>query len=100
MAIDGTYNVEVETPVGKQSAKLILKADGGSLSGSFDNPILGVHEFSDGTVDGDSIAWAMVLDSPVGKMNLEYHGTVSGDEIIGKVKAGSFGTAEFKGTRA
>ena len=100
MAVDGTYNIEIDTPMGKQTAKLTLKADGGALSGSVDSSMGGLQEFSGGTVDGDKVAWSMEISGPMGKMNLEYQGTVTGDEISGEVKAGSFGTSAFKGTRA
>ena len=39
MAIDGTYNVEIDTPMGKQESKLTLKTDGDKVSGSMDSPI-------------------------------------------------------------
>ena len=99
MAIDGTYNIEIDTPMGKQTATLTLRVDGDGLSGNIDNPLMGVQEFSKGIVDGDRVAWAMELNSPMGRMNLEYSGTVSGDAISGEVKAGSFGTVPFSGAR-
>ena len=100
MAIDGTYNVEVDSPMGKQASKLTLKTDGNALSGSMDVPMGGMKEFSGGTVNGDEITWSMELDSPMGKMNLEHKAKVTGDEISGEVKAGNFGTMPFKGKRA
>ncbi len=100
MAIDGDYNVEIDTPMGKQTAKLTLKTDGNSLSGSVDSSMGGVAEFSGGTVNGDEIAWAMTINSPMGSIDLEYKGKVTGDEISGEVKAGNFGTSPLKGTRA
>jgi hypothetical protein len=99
MAIDGTYNVEIDTPMGKQTAKLTLKTEGSALSGSMDSPIGGVNEFSGGTVSGDEVTWSIELDSPMGKMNLEQKATVTGDEISGEVKAGDFGSMPFKGKR-
>ena len=100
MAVDGTYNVEVDTPLGKQTAKLVLKSEGNALSGSVEAEMGGMNEFSGGTVNGDELTWAMELNSPMGKINLEYKGKVSGDEISGEVKAGDFGTSPFKGKRA
>jgi len=100
MAVDGTYNIEIDTPIGKQTASLVIKADGYALSGSVEAEMGGLNEFSGGTVNGDEVAWAMELDSPMGKINLEYKGKVTGDEISGEVKAGNFGTSPFKGKRA
>jgi hypothetical protein len=99
MAVDGTYNVEVDTPLGKQTAKLTLKADGDTLSGNVDSSMGGVIEFSGGSVSGDDVAWNMEIDSPLGKIDLEYKGRITGDEIEGEVKAGNFGSSPFKGTR-
>lgn len=99
MSVDGTYNVEVDTPLGKQTARLILKADGSALSGSIEAELAGLMEFSGGTVNGDEITWSMELDSPMGKLNLKYKATVTGDEISGEVKAGDFGTSPFMGKR-
>ena len=100
MAIDGTYNIEIDTPMGKQSAKLTLKADGNALSGSVDSPMGGLNEFSGGKVNGDEMTWGMELDSPMGKINLEYKCKIIGDGITGEVKAGNFGTSPLTGKRA
>ena len=99
MAVDGSYNVEIDTPMGKQTGKLILKTDGNTLSGSVEAEMGGLNEFSNGTVNGDEVAWAMELNSPMGKINLEYKGKVTGDDISGEVKAGDFGTSPFMGKR-
>ena len=99
MAVDGTYNIEIDTPMGKQPSKLTLKTDGDAVSGNMDSP-MGSMEFSGGKVDGDNVSWEMEIDSPMGKMNLEYSVTVSGDDISGEVKAGNFGSSPLKGKRA
>jgi len=99
MAVDGTYNVEIDTPMGKQESKLIIKTEGGVVSGSMDSP-MGAMEFSGGKVSGDEVAWEAEISSPMGKMNLEYKLKVSGDDISGEVKAGDFGTSPLKGKRA
>ncbi len=100
MAVDGTYNIEIDTPMGKQTAKLTLKADGAALSGSVDSSMGGLQEFSGGTVSGDDVAWEMEISGPMGKMNLGYKLKVTGDDISGEIKAGDFGTSPLKGTRA
>lgn len=99
MAIDGTYNIQINTPMGSQTAKLTIKSDGDSLSGSLVSE-MGEQTFSGGTLTGDEFAWSMQVSSPMGDMKLDFKGSVSGDEISGKVELGSFGSADFKGTRA
>jgi hypothetical protein len=98
MAVDGTYNVEIDTPMGKQESKLILKTEGDTVGGSMDSP-MGTMEFSGGRVSGDEISWEMEISSPMGKINLEYNLKVSGDDISGQVKAGNFGSSPLQGKR-
>ena len=98
MAVDGTYEVTIDTPMGAQSMKLTLKTDGDTLSGKVDSS-MGAAEFSGGSVSGDDISWQMEIDSPMGKMNLECKGKVTGDDIAGEVKVGDFGSSPFKGKR-
>jgi len=99
MVIDGTYNITVDTPLGKQTAKLTLKTDGNILGGSIKAEIGGLNEFSGSTVNGNEAIWSMELNSPLGKLFLEYEATITGDEISGEVKAGDFGKSPFKGKR-
>jgi hypothetical protein len=99
MAVDGTYNVEIASPMGKQAGKLTLKAAGKALSGSYAGP-RGEQAFSGGTVDGNNVAWSIQVSGPMGQMKLDFKGTVSGDKLSGKVQLGSFGSADFTGTRA
>ncbi len=99
MAVDGTYNIEIDSQMGKRSVKLMLKTDGNTLSGSHTGE-RGEQTFEGGTVDGDDVAWSVQMTGPMGQMQLDFKGTVSGDEISGQVQAGSFGSSPFKGTRA
>jgi hypothetical protein len=97
MAIDGKYEIVIDTPMGKQSATLTLTTTGEKLSGTADSA-MGKSEFT-GTVKGDAVAWVMDINSPMGQMKLEYTGKVTGNDIAGEVKIGSFGTAPFSGKK-
>jgi hypothetical protein len=97
MSVDGTYSIEINTPIGKQEGKLTLKEDGGKLSGRVEAS-LGQKDFT-GTVAGNNVAWSMEFSSPIGKMKLDFKGSVSGSVISGEVKTGSFGTSAFTGTK-
>ena len=97
MAVDGKYKIEIETPIGKQEATLTLKTDGDKLSGTGES-MMGKNDFT-GTVKGDNLAWTMDIDSPMGKMTLEYTAKVTGNDMVGEVKLGTFGTAPLKGKR-
>jgi hypothetical protein len=100
MAVDGTYKIEIDTPMGKQEFNLTLKTDGAKLSGSMnmDSPT-GAMEFSGGKVNGDEVSWEIQISSPTGDIKLEYNCTVKGDDISGEVKAGDFGSSPVKGKR-
>lgn len=100
MAVDGTFNIEVETPMGNRPGKLTLKADGDSLSGTYDGGMGGEQAFSGGTVSGDEVAWTISVSGPMGQMKLEFKAKVTGDDISGQVQLGSFGSGTFKGKRA
>ena len=97
MAVDGTYKIEVDTPIGKQEATLTLKTDGDKLSGTAEST-MGKNEFT-GTVKGDTLTWTMDINSPMGEMKLEYTAKVTGDDIAGEVSVGTFGSSPFKGKR-
>jgi len=40
------------------------------------------------------------VSGPMGDMKLDFKGSVNADEISGQVQLGSFGSADFKGTKA
>ena len=98
MTVDGTYKIEIDTPMGKQEATLTLKTEGAKLSGTTDS-MLGKADFSGGTVTGDTFAFSMEISSPMGSMKLDYTGQVSGDDVSGSIKAGDFGSSPFSGKR-
>ena len=99
MAVDGTYNIEVTTQRGVRPSKLTLKTDGDSLSGTYGGQ-QGEQPFSGGTVSGNDLSWSVKMSGPMGEMQLNFKGTVSGDEISGEVQMGNFGSGAFKGKRA
>ena len=99
MAVEGTYNINLETPMGNRAGKLTLKAEGDSLSGIFAAEE-GENNFTGGTVSGEEIAFMVQVSTPMGQIALNFTGTVSGDAISGQVQAGDFGSFPFKGTRA
>ncbi|MBH79467.1 MAG: hypothetical protein CMQ49_03020 [Gammaproteobacteria bacterium] len=98
MSADGTWNTTMNTPMGAQQGTLELTTDGSTVTGKLGGP-QGEIEISEGTVDGDNLTWKADITSPMA-MTLEFSATVSGDEISGNVKLGSFGDATFTGTRA
>ena len=99
MAVDGTYDIETTTPMGKQTAKLTLKSSGNVLSGTLAGA-RGTVNFDGGKVDGNNVTFSVNVAGPMGQMKLDYSGKVDGDNISGNVQLGQYGTAPFTGKRA
>lgn len=97
MAIDGKWEITINSPLGAQKATLDLKTDGTSLSGS-QQAAQGSGPLENGKVDGNSLSWSAKISSPM-PMTLDFSGTVDGDKLSGSVKAGSFGSFPFTGNR-
>jgi hypothetical protein len=98
MSADGTWNVRIESPMGAQDAQLVLATEGSALTGRMTSP-QGEIDITEGTVDGASLAWKAALTQPM-PITLAFSATVDGDRIEGTATLGSFGSANFSGTRA
>jgi hypothetical protein len=97
MAADGKWEIVINSPLGAQKAQLELKTDGASLTGT-QQAAQGSGPLENGKVDGNALSWSAKISSPM-PMTLEFTGTVDGDKLAGSVKAGSFGSFPFTGTR-
>jgi hypothetical protein len=97
MAADGKWEIVINSPLGAQKAQLDLKTDGASLSGT-QQAAQGSGPLENGKVEGNNLSWSAKITSPM-PMTLDFTGTVEGDKLSGSVKAGSFGSFPFTGTR-
>ena len=97
MAVDGTYETVVKSPMGDQKATLTVTSNGDTWTGT-QSGAMGTAEITDGTVDGDTIKWSMNITVPM-PMTLTNEATVDGDSITGTVTAGAFGSFPLSGTR-
>ena len=98
MAVSGTYNVNVKSPMGDQAGTFTVTASGDTFTGTLSGG-LGTMEAQNGTVSGDTLSWQMDMKVPM-PMTLDCEATVTGDVIEGKVTAGVFGSMPLTGTRA
>jgi hypothetical protein len=98
MAVDGKYDITMNSPMGKQNATFEFTTDGSKLSGRMSS-MMGNVEFDDGTVDGNNLSWVANAKTPMGDMAVECSAVVDGDSLTGEAKTGSFGSASFSGTR-
>ncbi len=98
MAIDGNWEITINSPMGAQKAKLELTAKDGALTGT--QQAQGSSQpVANGKIDGSNVSWSANITSPL-PMTLEFSGNVEGDTIKGSVKAGAFGSFPFSGSRA
>lgn len=92
------WNTIVDSPVGDQSAVLLVQSSGDTFTGTWTDTS-GTIAVRDGKVDGDDLSWNVSITTPF-PMTLDCRATVTGDAIAGTVKAGNFGTFPLTGTRA
>ena len=99
MSADGTWEITVNSPIGAQPSTVTLQTDGSTLTGEqTGNGETG--PIYDGTVGGDSVSWSVDVSKPM-KLTIRFKGTIEGDTISGKAKAGGFpGGFSFSGSRA
>ena len=97
MALEGTYNVKMKSPMGEQDGSFTFKTDGDVLLGTA--TAAGVTtDISDGNVIGDSFGCKFGMKTPMGKVKITVRGTVEGDRISGTFKM-LVGTFAFEGTK-
>ena len=98
MSITGSWTLTLNSPLGDQQAQLDLQDAGGALQGTLTGkgdpqPLQRV------TAEGDTVSFAADADTPVGRLNLAFTGTVVGDTVSGKYQT-PFGAFDFSGTRS
>ncbi|MGJ4893059.1 hypothetical protein [Bradyrhizobium sp. HKCCYLR20261] len=97
MAVDGNWNLTLNTPMGERSATLSLKSSGSTLTGT--QAAEGDSaEIFDGTVNGDDVSWKVSITSPM-PLTLDFKGKVAGDTISGEMGIGFMGSFPFTGAR-
>jgi len=97
MAVDGKWEIVINSPLGAQNAALDSATSGHTLTGT-QTAQQGSGPLENGKVDGNSLSWSAKITTPL-PLTLDFTGTVDGDKLSGSVKAGSFGSFPFSGTR-
>jgi len=99
MAVDGTWKLTVNTPMGVQESTLTISASGATLTGTQTAGSSEGRTIEDGTVNGNNISWKASITRPMA-LTLEFSAAVDGDKMSGSVKLGPFGKQAFSGARA
>ncbi len=97
MAVDGKWEIVINSPMGAQKAALDLASSGVTLTGT-QQAAQGSGPLENGKVDGNTVSWSAKISSPM-PLTLDFTGTVDGDKLSGSVKAGAFGSFPFSGNR-
>lgn len=79
--VSGKWKAEFKTPDGQTfESTFDFKVGGGTLTGTVSSP-MGESAISEGTVNGDEIAFVVVRKREDNEFKMNYKGKVSGDEM-------------------
>ena len=96
--IDGTYLVEVDTPLGRKSGMLVMSTKGNKLEAQVDAPIIGKQQ-AFGKVDGQNFSVSGAVKVLLkGEITYSVEGTVSDGLLIATLKS-SKGDLQMVGAR-
>jgi hypothetical protein len=99
MTAAGTWNLTIDSPLGKQRAVVNITEESGSWQGLAKDLSSGEESaMTNITVDGDKLGWQQNITKPM-KLKLTYNLTIDGDRLAGKVKAGMFPSSKVVGER-
>jgi len=86
--VDGTWAFTLSSPMGAVDATVTLKADGTTLTGTFDLGEGRVWTLEQGTITGNDVSFVLTRDRPSGgTMAYDMKGTIAGDTIRGTAAA-------------
>ena len=94
--VSGTWELNVESPMGSRASDAIFTQTGETLGGKMVSPRGEVP--LTGTIKGNAIAFGLKVNVQGQDLQIDYTGTVTGDTMSGTVVFGSFGDGKFTGT--
>jgi hypothetical protein len=98
MTIEGTWNLEIKTPIGKQHATVEFERTDDQLTGR----AVGTEEtvpLRDITVEGNRVSWKQSITRPL-RLNLVFEVNIDRDTLVGTSKAGRLPSSKVTGHRA
>lgn len=99
ISAEGTWNLVIDTPIGKQRAILELSTHDGALRGVARDQRHGEEvALTDLVLDGNRLTWAQSITKPM-RLNLTFDVTMDGDEMTGRSKAGRLPGSKVTGYR-
>jgi hypothetical protein len=97
MIFEGTWNIVIATPIGKQVVVLEIATRDGKLAGTARQGAE-VVELLDPVVDGNRMTWTQHVTRPL-RLTLKFDVSVDGATMTGTAKAGILPTSKLRGER-
>jgi hypothetical protein len=95
--VSGTWELNVESPMGSRASDAIFTQTGETLGGKMVSP-RGETPLT-GTISGETLKFGINVNVQGQNLQIDYTGTVAGDTMSGTVVFGSFGDGKFTGQR-
>jgi hypothetical protein len=95
--LTGTWTLDIDTPRGVQHPTLVIREADAGYSGVY-NSMRGPIDIDTITRDGSAFSFPMKITVPIGEIQVNYAGTISGDTMTGSVK-NPRGEVPFTGRR-
>ena len=93
--VTGKWEITTVTQRGDRTSTVEFKQSGEDLVVTMQGRQGGTMT-AKGTVRGDRIEWSITRETPRGEFKMDYSGTVSGDQMKGKVQFGEMGSGEWR----
>ena len=90
----GSWDVTIESPQGKRNALLVIKQDGGKLTGAMKSP-RGERPLDSVALKGDEITFTMTANVQGQDMVFTYKGKVEKDSMKGDADFGGFASGSW-----
>ncbi len=95
--VTGTWELNVESPMGSRASDAVFTQTGETLGGKMVSPRGEVP--LTGTIKGDAITFGINVNVQGQNLQIDYTGTVTGDTMSGTVVFGSFGDGKWTGKK-
>lgn len=90
----GSWDITIESPQGKRESVLVIKQDGGKLTGALKSP-RGERPLDSVKVEGNDITFVMTANVQGQDMVMTYKGKVDKDSMKGDADFGGFATGSW-----
>ena len=90
----GSWDITIESPQGKRDSMLVIKQDGGKLTGAMKSP-RGERPLDSVKVEGNDITFTMTANVQGQDMVFTYKGKVEKDSMKGDADFGGFATGSW-----